>query len=1000
MSKNGGVPACVKICPNDALVYGKRRDLMALAHERIRARPDVYVDHVYGEHEAGGTSWLYLSNVPFEQLGFVKLGSTPPAQLTEAIQHGIFKFFMPPLALYALLGIIMRVSKQEGEAPAGSTRPGDSSPARREARPPETAELGIRIERNAIAPSHVDLQVASSAPLRSRLGKAQAHACPNPVSASLRTPGVFVLLALAIVAAGVAAWRYVSGLAATTNLDQEHPWGLWIAVDVATGVALAAGGFTTAALAHIFHREHYHAITRPALLTALLGYTFVGLGLLVDLGRYYNIWHPVLPSMWQGKSVLFEVGMCVMAYLIVLYVEFLPIVCERFMGDARFPRLGRGCGAVHRLVGRTMFLFILAGVVLSCLHQSSLGNLMVIAPSKMHPLWSTAILSLLFLLSAIAVGFPMVVVESLYASWSLGIKPELDVLKSLARYIPVLLGVYLAFKAGDLMIREGYRYLFEASVQSFMFGVEMVLGVILPLLMLLSARVRSRPGWLFAAALLVVLGVAVNRINVFLVAYQPPYAVQPYFPSLGEFVVTLGFIAALILCYRVIVTYFPVLCGERPFHVESSAHRSGDTRVYLRGPMPPDECGSSPPRPRRSVAAGGIRMVLFAAIMAASAAPAAAAATAFGQTSERDRRAVELLRMTCEQCHSCREPTREDPCLRPCARTELRRFEEEFSAKHGPRIVILDELEDIYLPVPFDHEGHANMARMAGGCALCHHYTPEGLEHPACKTCHEAAAGQGDIRKPGLKGAYHRQCMSCHREWSGEARCGACHQPKAGASHGAAAQPLPTPDDLIGRMHPPIPEPDVEVYRTEREGYPPTKVMFRHKEHVHGYGLRCAECHREDNCNRCHEPGKEHRQKVRSLGEHHKPCFECHRNHSCDRCHFEEGQAPPPPFDHSRTGWPLRSYHREKSCRACHPKVPFTKLDPNCHSCHQGWTNANFDHAVTGQQLDEIHGRLDCGDCHADRAFDRPPACDQCHEPEEGIIFPAKRPGAVVRPVP
>src|SRR3989337_1652956 len=130
---------------------------------------------------------------------------------------------------------------------------------------------------------------------------------PAPIRRPLWTPGVLVLVALMVPGFWVAVYRFLFGLQAVTNLDQEHPWGLWIAIDVATGVALAAGGFTTAALAFIFRREQYHAITRPALLTAMLGYTFVGIGLLADLGRYYNIWHPAWPTMWQGDSVLFEV---------------------------------------------------------------------------------------------------------------------------------------------------------------------------------------------------------------------------------------------------------------------------------------------------------------------------------------------------------------------------------------------------------------------------------------------------------------------------------------------------------------------------------------------------------------------------------------------------------------------------------------------------------------------------------------------------------------------
>lgn len=384
------------------------------------------------------------------------------------------------------------------------------------------------------------------------------HELPIPVNRTLFTPGVAVLLALTFIMVCIAVVRFVfGGLEVTTNLDQQHPWGLWIAIDVATGVALAAGGFTTAALAHIFHREHYHAITRPALLTAMLGYTFVGIGLMFDLGRYYNIWHPII--LWQGNSVLFEVGMCVVCYLNVLYIEFLPIICDRFEGDLRFPGFARLCSFLNRTLSKVMFVFIIAGVVLSCLHQSSLGNLMVIAPSKFHDLWDTPICSLLFLLSAFMVGFPMVIFESMYAAWSLKLKPEMEILSPLSKYVVFFTGLYLAFKVGDMLVRESYVLLAEWSVQSIFFIVEMVFGVIVPFVLLLSARVRRTPKLLFTAALLIVLGVALNRVNIFLIAYQPPYATKSYFPSFSEIAVTVGLISLLILVYRVIVTYLPVI---------------------------------------------------------------------------------------------------------------------------------------------------------------------------------------------------------------------------------------------------------------------------------------------------------------------------------------------------------------------------------------------------------------------------------------------------------
>jgi len=393
------------------------------------------------------------------------------------------------------------------------------------------------------------------------------HEHPVPIKAKYFTPGTIILFMLALAGIASLVYRFFGGLGAVTNLNNGYGWGIWIAIDVACGVALAAGGFTTAALADIFHKEKYHVITRPALLTAMLGYTFVALGVVIDIGRWYNIWHPMIPSMWQGNSALFEVGICVMTYLTVLYIEFVPIVVERFKSKVRLPSLLSIFDGIaesllklaDKTVGRVTWVFIIAGVVLSCMHQSSLGTLMVLTPTKMHPLWFTHISPLLFLTSAIAVGFPMVIFESILASRSFKLKPELPVLSSIARYTPVILLVYLAMKVTDISIREVWPFAFEGSTEALMWWLEMILGVVAPILILLSNKLRHSVAGLFTGASLVILGVVLNRINVFLVAYQPLYQEKAYFPTIWEIMVTVGFISMLVLLYRAIVMIFPVI---------------------------------------------------------------------------------------------------------------------------------------------------------------------------------------------------------------------------------------------------------------------------------------------------------------------------------------------------------------------------------------------------------------------------------------------------------
>ncbi|MDX9753803.1 MAG: Ni/Fe-hydrogenase cytochrome b subunit [bacterium] len=526
--QEGDVPGCVEICPPQCLTFGKRSDLLALATQKIERDPDRYIPHIYGEEEVGGTSWLYVANKPFEELGLPKLSADAPPQTTEDIQHGIFKYFIPQIALFSVLGMVYKL-----------TGNGDSDK------------------------DHSDPAVP----------KAMAHhheeeAAPSGIR--FFTPAAIVLSFLALMGGAVALYRFIFGIGAISNLNDQFPWGIWISIDVASGVALAAGGFTTSALVHLFHRGKYEALVRPALLTAMLGYTFVVLGLLVDLGRYYNVWHPMLPSMWSGHSVLFEVGMCVTFYLNVLYIEFLPVVVQRFKGHVNLPGALASfnnlsetlLGWMDKTLSKVMLLFIIAGVLLSCLHQSSLGALMLIAPHKMNPLWYTPILPLLFLISAIMVGYPMVIFESMLASKMLKRKPEMHLLEPLSRITPIILLIYLACKCSDLAIREVGGYLLDGSVHSTMFLIEMGIGVVLPMILLLIKSVRKTPVGLFIAALAIILGVALNRINVFLTAYTPVYKVEQYFPSWMEISVTVGLISALVLVYRFITIHFPVLPAE------------------------------------------------------------------------------------------------------------------------------------------------------------------------------------------------------------------------------------------------------------------------------------------------------------------------------------------------------------------------------------------------------------------------------------------------------
>ena len=273
--------------------------------------------------------------------------------------------------------------------------------------------------------------------------------------------------------------------------------------------------------------------------------------------------------MWNGSSALFEVGICVMIYLSVLYIEFLPLVTERFIGKVNLPYFLKFLNKpidsllkfMDKSLSKTMFIFIIAGVVLSTLHQSSLGTLMVIAGHKMHPLWQTPILPLLFLLSAISVGFPMIIFESLLAANSFKLKPEMDILSGLGKMTAPIIGVYLAFKIGDVFVRESFKYIVVFDVPSWMFITEIAI-MVRAFFMFLSKKTAKSPQRLFIASSLVIAAVLLNRINNFIISYSPFNSPVIYYPSFGELSVTLGCIALLVLAYRVFVMIFPVISKE------------------------------------------------------------------------------------------------------------------------------------------------------------------------------------------------------------------------------------------------------------------------------------------------------------------------------------------------------------------------------------------------------------------------------------------------------
>jgi Ni/Fe-hydrogenase subunit HybB-like protein len=366
-----------------------------------------------------------------------------------------------------------------------------------------------------------------------------------------RLPGPWALVLYALVAmgAGLAVVRYTRGLGAVTHLSDAFPWGLWIGFDVLCGVGLAAGGFTITTLVYVFDAKRFQPIVRPTVLTAFLGYLLVVVALLLDLGRPWNLWRPVV--MWNPRSVMFEVAWCVMLYTTVLTLEFSGMVLERL-----------GWTRALKVQHAVLLPLVIAGALLSTLHQSSLGSLYLIVPGKLHPLWYSPLLPVPFYVSSISVGLAMVVVESRLTSRAFGRELELPLLSEVGRILVAALGFYGVLRIYDLVHRQAFGLAFEASREALFFQLEFVLGILLPAGLLARPEVRGNCRALYGSSLLVVMGFVVNRLNVSITGFEAAQGGH-YVPAWSELVITLMLVALGFAAFRLAVRHLPVYPRSR-----------------------------------------------------------------------------------------------------------------------------------------------------------------------------------------------------------------------------------------------------------------------------------------------------------------------------------------------------------------------------------------------------------------------------------------------------
>jgi len=360
---------------------------------------------------------------------------------------------------------------------------------------------------------------------------------------------VWVLLGLMGVGLVVALVRFANGIGAISDLSNTYPWGFWISFDLFTGVAIGSGAFVMAATVYIFELKRFRPLLKPSILTGFLGYLLVILALIVDLGRPERILHLII--YWNHTSVLFEIGVCVMSYTAVLAIEFAPVLLEGL-------RLEKWAHRIHHYI----LPFVILGVVLSTLHQSSLGSLLLIQPEKLHPLWWSPMLPVFFFVSAVAIGLAMIVLESSLSAKAFGRGLEIDLLEKLARAAVAVLGLYLLVKFGELASAGELGLLFHSGLMSWLFWAEILVGAVLPMILFAVPRIRRSPRGLLVGAVCLLLGMILNRFDVSWFALHRLTDVG-YLPTLPEISISVAIFSFGILAFILAARYLPLLEPQR-----------------------------------------------------------------------------------------------------------------------------------------------------------------------------------------------------------------------------------------------------------------------------------------------------------------------------------------------------------------------------------------------------------------------------------------------------
>jgi Ni/Fe-hydrogenase subunit HybB-like protein len=348
--------------------------------------------------------------------------------------------------------------------------------------------------------------------------------------------------------------RFALGFQASTNLTDPQPWGLWVGLGTLCGVGLSAGGFAIAAAVYLLGLERYRPILLTAVFISFLGYCTVCVGMLYELGLPWRIWHPIV--MWNRHSVLFEVSWCVMLYTTVLALEFSPALLEKLP----WVRVRELYLRWHHSI---LIALVLAGTLLSSMHQSFLGGLFLITKGRLYPLWYTPYLTTMFYLSAIPAGLAVTIMAIYLCVRSLNARVDMSILRDVSRVIAPLLAIYGVFRVVDLINRDALQYLWMWREETLLFWVEIALLVVVPLVLLNMEKVRNNPMYLYWTCAVIVAGFMTNRLNVSITALQASSAVY-YVPKWTEFAASFATIAAAAVAFRYAVIYLDILPKNPP----------------------------------------------------------------------------------------------------------------------------------------------------------------------------------------------------------------------------------------------------------------------------------------------------------------------------------------------------------------------------------------------------------------------------------------------------